>query len=257
MKSKKVVSIILLVGIMVISVFILTGCGKKKVNLNDFFEYEVVGVDGYARVEYRFNRLDFEDNVFELLGFSTYNIGDISVEDLEKLETIAADLAGVGGAWDKESGISNGDSITYKWTFKGNSLEELEKKFGIKLIYEDINLNVEGLEAAVEFDPFEDLQVSTYGISPAGEITVTSNKYPNIIFAVEKNSGLSNGDKVTITAGFLGSEEELIASYGGPMTRTSMEYTVEGLDEYITSVADIPEDLKASMLKEMEIIAKY
>ena len=151
-------------------------------------------------------------------------------------------------------GLSNGDKVTVKISYDNDRIKE----YGLKFKGESVEFTVTGLEDLTEFDPFQNLTVSFTGISPNGQIEYSySGQYISTMnFHCDKTSGLRNGDSVAVSVA--GYEEETAKEQGYKLTQSSKTYTVEGLQEYVESYSDLPEDFISKVRKETEdIIHSY
>ena len=177
----------------------------------------------------------------------------------EYLDEGAIDLLSscVNGSLDKSNGLSNGDEVTY--SFKCDD-EEVERYLGCKLKYSDITFKASGLEQVGTFNPFDGVTVSYSGIAPNGTASI-SYEYENdynyyLNYKLDKKDGLSNGDTVTLSVSISGSEDSFVSNFGKLPSPTEQKYTVDGLMAYISSAADIPDDLMVSMQNQAEDIIK-
>jgi hypothetical protein len=162
----------------------------------------------------------------------------------------------VNGKFDKADNLSNGDVITYKWNCDDDYALEI---YGMKLKYSDIEYKVKGLEEAETFDPFEGIEVSFSGIAPNGTAEISGTPVAaaaaELHYKAEPSSNLSVGDKVTVSAYMYYVNDPIqycAENYGMIPTATSKEYTVEGLDSYVSSISNISE----KSLKEMQTQAE-
>ena len=215
---------------------VLTGCGRTKVNLND---YLTVKYDGYETVGTASSQFDVERLISE--NPSAFGLkGEVSEMELLGVEMVLDEA--LDGSLDKSSGLSNGDTITYHWTVSNE--ESLKEKYPISFVYEDTSYTIEGLKPAEEFDPFDEITVTFSGIAPFGKVDITqSGESPYLMYNVDKASSLKNGDTVKITVDGL----ELCAEYGKIPTAEEKEYTVEGLASYASTLDEIPDDMKQKM----------
>ena len=87
--------------------------------------------------------------------------------------------------------------------------DEAEEAFGVKVKYTDITYTVSGLASVNTFDAFDGVDVEFSGISPDGRATVnslpTAAEAQGLYYTLDENSGLSNGDTVTLTVNSKGS----------------------------------------------------
>lgn len=128
---------------------------------------------------------------------------------------------------DKTSGLSNGDTV--KVTISYNYSELLSK--GFTLSDSAKSYTVSGLTEAEEVDLFDALTVTFSGTEHYGKVNIEdSSAYMNyfVTYSADKTTGLSNGDKVTITAYY---DEEVLKTIGLKPLSGTKEYIVEGLGE--------------------------
>ena len=245
---------LLLICVVCVMFFALTGCGKKTVKLNDYVNFSVDGYDSMGTLSYEFDYDTFKKDYAGKIKISSNNkemseIGILSGMDIEEL---MLDMC-VDKSIDKTTELSNGDVVTLKWNCEDVDAEEY---FNVKLDYSDITYTVSGLKEVGRFNPFDYVKVSFDGISPDGKVTVIpdSNKdeMQYINFSIDKNSGLKTGDTITVTASISGSAESFIEKYGAVLDKTEETYTVDGLARYITDISDIPEDMYNKMDKPLQ-----
>lgn len=93
----------------------------------------------------------------------------------------------------------------------------------------------EGADKLEQVYPFDDLTVTFTGTAPNGKISF-SNGSSLCNYTADKESGLRNGDVVTVTAEFAKAQDDKV------LAEETKEYTVEGLLAYVESVNDIPAD---------------
>lgn len=241
---KKTLFIFGAIAVVVIIAIILILSRRPSINLDDYVEITASGYEGYGTANYDFD-IDqmIEDNT---------DVFDVSGLDSDDLETMSSSLRVyddiddlVSGSLDKSSELSNGDTVTYTWEISKSSQSDFEKRYKCSLKYSNITYKVSGLEKIAEVDPFDEHSFSiTYeGEAPNGYLTITNQEYPQIKYEVSKTSELSNGDVITVTASLTDSEDVT----GFTLSRTSAEFTVEGLDSYISDISQIPEDYLSQM----------
>ncbi len=223
---------------------LFTGCGRTKVNLNDYLS---VDCDGYDTVGTASSNLDIEAMIKE--NPKAFGLTDSSSE-MDALSVQIQLEEAISGELDKTSDLSNGDSVQYHWEI--SNLAALQENYPVSFSYEDQTYPVENLEKAEEFDPFDNLQVTFTGTAPYGQINmeVGSENVSNLVFHANPYENLKNGDKVTITADSSSESstlEEICIQAGKIPTCTEKEYTVEGLTSYAAELKDIPEDMQEKM----------
>ena len=225
---------------------------KKKVNINDYISVEYNGYETAGTAYVDFDETGFSEAVIKAQGKKLKNVK--SLDDLDW-----SDLADVMGSsnWDlidsitfdvkPDSDLSNGDVVTVTASWN----EDYEKKAGVKILSKEQEFTVEGLEEVKEVDPFEDIEVTFSGTPPYVYPNWTNNSEDDYLrylwFNFEDYDSLDVGDTVTLTVDE--SEENALAN-GYKFTQTSKEYTVSGVDSYVTSAADISADNLDSMKNE-------
>ena len=234
----------LFIGAVIFSLCV-AGCSVLKpepqeINLNDYLTYDISGYDGDGRVEYS---LDYEEIIDDY-----ENMEDCNIYTLKNL---------IDGSWTQNYDLSNGDKISFIWEVYPTSIEE---EYNVVFDYDDVEVTVDHLEAKPVFDPFDYMEVSYSGIAPNGTISISSSASPigTINYSASSSYGLRNGDVITVTAynSTNGDLEYLADDYGYQLTSDTIEYTVEGFDEYITTMSDITDEA-LSMLQEQAVNAFY
>ena len=241
---------LLLAAAGVLMAFGLSGCGKTKVDLNEYvtinFEgYDTIGT-AYYEIDYKHFVRDIEDSL------KLTKEGEEERRDMKD----AAEALGLGrseadmlatyliGGLDKAEGLSNGDEVTFSWDL---DIDEIEERFKVELTYEDITEKVKGLEEAEAFDPFDGFTIEFTGTSPNGQASAHNNTSHGVDlnYILDTNSGLSNGDVITVTVDSYYSDDVLeycVENYGMLPTVLEKEFTVEGLPEYIASASELSDD---------------
>ena len=106
----------------------------------------------------------------------------------------------------------------------------------------------------MEFDPFEYLEITYEGKAPyvrVGKLKVNNpsdKPYKKLSFRVDdsmKDKNLANGDTVKIIA-------EITEKEGCTPSKTEMEYTVEGADEYLMKLDELPDDVNEKYKKQAD-----
>lgn len=217
---------------------VLTGCGRSDVNVNDYVTLEYEGYDSLGTAVCT---IDFEKMIDENL--KAFDLDEDS-SDKAYNSVLKRLTENFSGELDKTTELSNGDKITFEWDKV--DIEELEEIFPVKLTVSDKSITVDGLEEPEKFDPFEFVTVTYEGIAPGGSVRINVESglpVSGINFTADKSNGLSNGDKIKITASSYYDElEDLCIQYGMYPVNTEKEYTVEGLSSYASKLADIPQE---------------
>lgn len=232
----------------------LAGCGKTTVKLDKYVTINAQGYDSMGTASYAF---DYD-------AFKTDYAGKIKVvkdsEELRGLELLTGASPEelflsccVKPKLDKNSELSNGDVVTLTWNCDDIGAEEY---FNVKLECSDIAYTVNGLEEVSVFNPFDYLTVSFSGIAPNGTVSITPDynqpEMQYIQFSTDKNSGITIGDKITVSASAFGITESFVEMFGSVLSETEKVYTCDSLAYYVGDVEDIPDDMMNKMKAQAE-----
>lgn len=194
MKNFKTIRLMALSVGFVSCAVVFSGCGAKKVNLNDYIEINYEGYDTAGVASYT---IDFESMVDE--NEKAFDIkGGATKEELQEIESDFENV--ISGSFSKNEELSNGENISYKWDV--SMKEKLKEKYNVEFVYEDMELTVDSLDKVEEFDPFKNVSVTFSGISPNGSADIkgdVDDEELYLHFTADKTSGLKNGDVVKVT----------------------------------------------------------
>ncbi|MDE6055359.1 MAG: hypothetical protein K2G55_16740 [Lachnospiraceae bacterium] len=139
--------------------------------------------------------------------------------------------------------------MTFDWDV------DAAKELGLKYIGKEKIFTVEGLKDPIELDPFTDLDVAFIGVAPNGEAAIVDARTDLDIkeyrYDVEPNTGLKNGDTVTMSI-VNENLEEIALQQGYILLQTEKQFVVEGLSHYISSIQEIPDDMMEKLKKHTE-----
>lgn len=221
--------------------------------LISIFYKPVINMDDYVTISYEgYNTVGSAKAEFNYRKIASDNTGIESLSDAEDL----LDDIGQNSQLDKQSELSNGDVVTYKWSISNSEKKQIERALHCKLKYKDIQQQVTGLKDAETYDPFESIEVTFDGVAPNGTASVNDNSGSwDISYEVSPSSGLSNGDTVTVyysVNGYSSKENEKINEYcaenfGKIPTSTEKEYTVSGLSTYVQKLKDISDSEESTL----------
>ena len=216
---------------------VLVSCGRAAIDPNDYLEVEYDGLDTAARASCS---VDYVQMVKDNL--KAFGIKD--EDDDHDIERAASKLKKyLGGELDKTTKLSNGDTIIFEWN--DDKVEKLEKKYKIKLKVTDKEIKVTDLEEAKEFDPFDYITLEYTGVGPDAYAKVKlDSDFPVSYnyFKISPSSGLSNGDKVTVTFGSSTDSEyikEECFEEGYLPTSFEKDFKVEGVQAYVAKLDEI------------------
>ncbi len=220
--------------------------------LNISFDTEKLEKDYGKQITTRFKKQ------MKNLKDDTYGLSSLTASLYDGYETdLFAEICATGSA-DKTKNLSNGDVVTYTWD---DNSDEAEEAFGVKVKYSDITYTVSGLASVNTFDAFDGVDVEFSGISPDGRATVnslpTAAEAQGLYYTLDENSGLSNGDTVTLTVHSNRDDfSDCIDKYGAMPQATEKTFTVEGLNEYVTSADTLSDSVLVSLQNQAEDVFK-
>lgn len=257
------------------AVAVVAACGWAFANRTptiDVSKYMTLSADGYNTVG-KLN-IDFDTDKLEQdygkqittrfkkqmknLKDNTFGLSSLTASLYDGYEAdLFAETCATGSA-DKTKNLSNGDVVTYTWD---DNSDEAEEAFGVKVKYTDITYTVSGLASVNTFDAFDGVDVEFSGISPDGRATVnslpTAAEAQGLYYTLDENSGLSNGDTVTLTVHSNRDDfSDCIDKYGAMPQATEKTFTVEGLNEYVTSADTLSDSVLVSLQNQAEDVFK-
>lgn len=213
------------------------------INLNKYMSLEAEGYEGYGKTKLSIDwdaiekkyaaKMDFTEAAKEEYGMFLSMMSPIDV----LRENVRVEV-------DKSSDLSNGDELKYTWHVNE---EKINKYVKCKLKWKDGEYKVSSLKKVEKMDAFSGLGLEFSGIAPNGEVKLQYNGKGIDVsdFRCDKTSELENGDTVTVTL----SEDaipKLVESYGMVPQEMKKQYTVSGLDKYISKTEEIdPITIKA------------
>ena len=211
-------------------VLLLAGCSsKKKLDLMEFATVEFQGLNEKGTAKLDVNWGSFEDAILtEKEKDSLSSMGKL----MELEESISFTL-------DKKEGLSNGDqvTVTVKWD------KEIADKYKLAFTGKDKQLTVSDLMMPTELDVFEDVHIEYEGVSPDAKAILRNTSSDPFIktinYVMDNSYSIKNGDKITVTAQY---NEQKAEEEGYLIKENEKVFTVEGIDEYITSYDKIDND---------------
>lgn len=241
--------------LVVILIIVLVVTRKKTIDLQDYTEVTFTGYDGYGKASIEFDSEKFYKDIKEYAKIDdtasdALKDGDWASALEDSLSTYTA-LDDIEYELDKDSKLSNGDTVTIKFEYDNDAAGEI----GLKFKGNDEEFEVKGLDKVKSIDPFEYVTVEFTGTSPNASINwdvdySSEDVMGSISFSASKTSEIAKGDTVTVTAD--ADEDTLLENYGCKLSKTSKDFTCENVDEYITKYADISEDYLETIKKQAE-----
>lgn len=123
----------------------------------------------------------------------------------ETYRTVVDGIIHTGTTLSKQTGIKNGDIITIDVSYDKWAL----LKKGIRLENTEFDIKVKGLTYSGTVDPFSNIKYIFTGVDGFGKAQLDTSKCPDIIidnfeFSISPSANLSEGDKVTVIAKYIG-----------------------------------------------------
>ena len=222
----KRISKLLLAALMLVTMFALTGCGAKEVevNLADYVKYTYEGYDGMGTGEAEIDARKIARDIEE-------EIGEDKASDAQRiLKKIDVSLA-------KIADLSNGESVAV--SFDNIDADTLKEECGVIVKADGFDTTVSGLTELEEVDLFADYEIKFSGNDTIGYAYVNRYNFPEGVYGVyldlEKKENLSNGEKVKLIAKDYddGDVVKTLAEEGKKAKALEYEVTVSGLTELV------------------------
>lgn len=216
---------------------------SSTINLNDYLVIETKGYDGYGTAHASIDWDAIDEKYGDKLAFTKEATAEYGVL-LNMITPIDAIQDYIDVDLEKSEDLTNGEEIKYAWDVS----EDLSSVVKCKLKYKEGSFNVSNLAEVGTFDAFADVEVTFSGISSNGrlEISYNGSELNSYDLKCDKKSGLSNGDKVTVSIDS-SKVEGYAKSIGKIPCELEKEYTVEGLDSYLSSASDISAEALATL----------
>lgn len=221
----------------------LAGCGKKQIDIMTDLDMSFDGYNGYGSSA--LSKGNWISQIEAEFG------SEMGLLELAAMEEALYDA--VNYTVTPSENLTNGDKVTVVVDVDNTKLENYQ----FKLSGGETTFTVEGLGEIEAFDPFEGVAVNFSGMFPNGSASVNTTDSRNDIslnYILDKSSGLSNGDEVTVSISSPGGSdiEEYCRSYGKMPTATEKTFTVSDLAGYAMKLEEIPEDTKQKMQSQAE-----
>lgn len=163
--------------------------------------------------------------------------------------------------FDKTEGLKNGDTVhvTVSAPYGDDLAKYCVSNIGSVPSTTGKDFKVSGLGDMESFDPFSDIKIEFDGYSPNGKASLSNEGNYYLKYEMDKSEGLKNGDKIVVTVSApYGDDinEYCRTEYEKKPASTKKEYTVSGLPEYVTAIADLPEAELTKMKNESEDLIK-
>ena len=219
------------VGVLAIVVTILIVSLNKtaKVDIGSFILVEYSGYDTIGEATVKVD----EDELIEAVADSLEKDEDDIADGIRKLvESFSYEISDNGT-------LANGDKVKIIVKFD----EEMAEECKLEILNASFSSKVENLQQLTEIDPFQYLKIKFEGCSGDGIVSIekdiTSEVVKDLNFVIDKDSGLYNGDKITISLEESESKKGLELGY--KFISMNKEYEIAGLTSFYESLYDISE----------------
>ena len=232
----------------VIGLAVFINISASTINLNKFLTIETSGYDGYGKAKVSLDWDAIGEKYGKKMSYTKKAKSEYGgILRMTNPAEFASDYVKV--YVDKESDLSNGDEINYKFVVE----EELYDYIDCRIKSKEGTLKVDHLTAVEKFDAFANLNVSFSGISPEGYISMeyTGSELDTYDFFCDSQSNLKNGDTVKIQIDSY-TIESCAERLGKVPEASEKEYTVEGLKSYVSSLSEITDETIEAMKQQAE-----
>ena len=218
-----------------------------KLDLNEFASIEYTGYDTVGEAKFNFDYDKFNEKYEKKLRYT--KAGKLlygETEPVDAFQKIMTSYAKNGRVIERD--LKNGDSVSFNW--RESLILLLTESFKVEIDNDKLEGTVQGLKAASTVDVFKDVELVYRGTAPNITVSIDSGSNPyGLRFRVDKNSGVSNGDTITITTS-RGSNlnKYLLENYGVLAESDSKTVTVSG----VASMAQKPEDISSDMMTKLQ-----
>ena len=237
------------IAIIAIIAIIFIGMNSgKAIDLNKYVVMEAEGYDGYGTVSASIDWEAIEKKYGKKISYTKAAKNEYGglINLMTPMELVQES---VSIHFEENGCLSNGDVVPYTWEVD----DELSKCVNCKVKYKDDKYKVSGLTEVGTFDAFANLDVTFYGIAPFGSVELNYNgsELDTYDFSCDKTDELCNGDviKVTIDSSRM---ESLAQNLGMVPAQLEKEYTVGGLESYLTNLSELTDVAMDSMQRQAQ-----
>lgn len=226
----------------VIMVVLLTGCGKKKIDVTENLQVSFEGYDGYGKAVIQ-DAYAWESEAFKAAGVE-------NIDDFDSFGNALNIEMAVSYMIEPDSNLSNGDTVVVKAVIDEAALEDYE--FELVAGGEKI-FTVTDLPELKEVDLFENVDIEFSGISPYAEAQIIDSNtdyYPGVKrYVLDKETNLSVGESIVLSVEY---DEEALHAVGCSAMEDKKEYIIPELDRYVVDIEEIPQDMFDKMTRQLE-----
>lgn len=210
---------------------------RKTIDLTKYATVEFNGSNGYGTAVLNWDSDKLTNDISKAIGYDK-----ASTAKKEKYANLFISILDISmnSKLDKNSDLSNGDKVTLCLPYDNADL----KQYRLRFKGDGKKVKVKGLDKIRKVDPFEYVEASFEGTSPNAEFHLKKkqtdeNFVSALTFEASQDEGLKTGDKVTVTASCDGEKNYLQKTFGVELSKTTMDYTVGNVSNYLFNVADL------------------
>lgn len=244
---KHVLKAVTMSALLFIAMGILTGCGKKQIDVMEDIELKFNGVNGYGTA-YIADANVWEDEALEAAGLAEAMDSDDESEAFGALKGVFTIESAVKYEISPKENLSNGDEVTVTVKFDNESVEDYKIEFTGK----EKKFIVKGLKEVEEIDLFKGVEVKFEGFAPYVKATLNTPNTNNVVhvnYSIDKRENLTVGDTVVVTAEY---DAESLLQKGYIAVENTKEFVLSECDRYIMKLADIPSETVDKMNKQFD-----
>lgn len=267
----KGIAVLAVTGVVVLGSVIAFSNRKTTIDMNDIYDVEIGGHNGYGWVEVIFDEDKFSEKYDDKLSLNKKNAKKWVKEqysDSEEAKDVYESLCDftdpaehVSSMLERNNVITasgteyeNGDTVEFEYTNQ-ELLDTIEELYNCK--FENLkSCKVKGLEEVKDYDPFSDINITFEGTEPNGTVQIENpEEWADMCldYEVANNGNFSNGDiaQITVTTPD-GTDDYLERVYGVRLSKFEEEVEVKGLPGYVKSASEIPDETMENMKKAVD-----
>lgn len=215
----------------------LSGCGlfRQKIDLENYIVWECQGINGYASLELALKVDQIQADLEE------------KMKKDEKKVALNTLLSAMEINGNHEENLSNGDVVVIHVDYD----EELCKEAGVRIVGNDMNITVEGLEEGQLIDLFKDVEVQVTGVAPFATAQVVNHSedpyMKNLTYTVEPSERFEYGSQLQIHCN---ADKAAAREFGYVYLHDTKGVSTTEVDYYVRSENDLNKELLSLLATE-------
>ena len=255
------IALVVIVGIIIL-VNVISGLLNKpqSIDLDKYVTVEFEGYTGSGTATVSFDEDSFSSDWKSKLSYKKEarqfkHAGEIESGDPT---TLIAYYAKKSLKLDKSEELSNGDVVKAKWKISDTAKKDILEFLNCEVTGSNPEFTVEGLKEVEAVDLFAGISVTFEGTAPNGYAYVkTSSSDYYFSYSIDKESGLSNGDKVVVElkspySSYDSLESYMIEEYKKKPAALKKEYEVTGLKVRMAKLEQVSDSILTDVKSEVE-----